>query len=116
MANKKLTSLAPIIATVLIGFSLSSPASAGGWRYDGYHGGWAAGHRSYDSTTASRSYQAQGAYGGAASLNTSCTRGEGCTRSWSRTLRNGQTASGTVHAQRGQGVTRSGTGFRGRNW
>ncbi len=116
MANRKLTSLAPILASALIGLSLASPASAGSWRYDGHYGGWTTGSRSYDGTTASRSFQAQGAYGGAASLNGSCTQGAGCTRNWNRTLQNGKTASGTVHAQRGQGVTRSGTGFRGRSW
>lgn len=109
--------LGTILAVALMGLSLTSNnASAGSFRYDGPYGGWANGSRSYNGTTASRSFQAQGAYGGAASLNGSCTKGAGCTRNWSRTLRNGQTASGTAHAQRGQGVTRSGTGFRGRSW
>ncbi len=105
-----------VSATVaMLGFA--APAFAGGsYYYYAPYGGYAQGSYHTAPGHASRSFSAQGVYGGAATLNGSCTRGAGCTRDWSRTLRNGATASGSVSAQRGVGVTRSGTGFRGRKW
>ena len=96
---------------------LASPVFAdGSYHRTGPHGGTVEGSRHRATGEASRSFSAQGAYGGAATLNGSCAEGAGCTRDWSRTLRNGATASGSATAQRGVGVSRSGTGFRGRTW
>lgn len=105
-------SLALVLAT-----GIAMPASAHGTHsFLGYYGATAQSSHSSSSDSASRTLSAQGVNGGAATVNGSCVQGAGCSRDWSRTLRNGQSASGSVTAQRGVGVERTGTGFRGRNW
>jgi len=102
-------------AVATLGFA--APAFADGSYYHvGPYGGYAQGSYHTAPGHASRSFSAQGIYGAAATLNRSCTRGAGCSRVWSRTLRNGASASGTVTIQRGVGIARTGTGFRGRKW
>ncbi|MES0810863.1 hypothetical protein ABLO27_15370 [Roseibium sp. SCPC15] len=107
----------PLLAATVLSLALPASAFADSsyYRY-GPHGGYVQGSTHASPGHASRSFGAQGVYGGSATLNGSCTQGAGCSRDWSRTLRNGATASGTITAQRGQGVSRSGTGFRGRTW
>lgn len=107
------------ILSAVLTVCLSSSAFADGTQTHtttGYRGGTATKTFSSDGTSASRSINAQGALGGSASLSGSCTQGAGCSREYSRTLRNGATASGTATIQRGVGVSRSGTGFRGRKY
>lgn len=106
-----------LVCTAVATLGLSAPAFAdGSYYFYGPYGAHAQGSHHTAPGHASRNFSAEGVYGGAATLNGSCTQGAGCSREWSRTLRNGATASGSVNAQRGVGVTRSGTGFRGRTW
>lgn len=82
---------------------------------------WANGTTAVTSVTknngvVSRNHAVAGVSGGTVDVSGSCAKYEGCSREWSRTLRNGQTASGSVSAARGEGVSRSGSGFRHRNW
>ena len=102
-------------AVAMLGFAAPAFADSSYYHY-GPYGGYVQGSYHTAPGHASRSFSVQGVYGGAATLSESCTRGAGCTRQWSRTLRNGSTASGSVSAQRGVGITRSGIGFRGRKW
>ena len=56
------------------------------------------------------------AYGGSSSTTRSCTAALGCSRDWSAMSAGGLTASGSSSARPGDGIMRSGTGFRGRSW
>ena len=106
-----------LLSATVAALGFASPAVADGYFYrHGPNGGYAQGGHYVAPGQASRSFSAQGVYGGGAALNGSCVRGAGCSREWSRTLRNGATASGSVTAQRGVGISRSGVGFRGRTW
>ena len=104
-----------IATTITLTMATSAYAGGSATLYSPY-GGTASKSYSSNGTTATRSLNVQGAYGGSANVQGSCTKGAGCTRTWDRTLRNGATASGSVSAQRGYGVKRSGRGFRGRTW
>ena len=106
-----------LLSVTVAALGFASPAFADGYFYrHGPNGGYAEGSRHVAPGQAFRSFSAQGVRGGAATLDGSCVRGAGCSREWSRTLRNGATASGSVTAQRGVGISRSGVGFRGRTW
>ena len=107
-----------IFTATILSAAFVTPAIAGDayHSYYGPHGGSLTNSYYWDGNTGSRTLTANGIYGGAASVNGTCTKGEGCNRTWSRTLRNGKTATGSLSAKHGEGISRTGTGFRGRKW